>query len=105
MDSEEPKLTCLLTTPELQRRKATVIKSLKEKIRGHEEHDDGFAFQFQTTDGLLDELAEFIKTERACCPFFVFRLRVAADGGDTWLELSGPPGVKEFIRTEIGFIT
>lgn len=104
MAERNPKLCCLLTSPELQQRKATVLKSLKEKVRGHEEHDDGFAFQFTTTDDLMDELAELIKTERACCPFFVFKLRVAADGGDTWLQLSGPPGVKDFIRHEIGFV-
>lgn len=89
----------------MQQRKDTVLKSLQQKIEGHEEHDDGFAFRFKTTDALMDELAEFIKTERACCPFFVFKLRVAADGGDTWLQLSGPPGVKDFIKQEIGFVS
>lgn len=105
MAPEKPKLCCLLTTPELQRRKATVLKALQQKIVESEEHTDGFAFRFHTTDELMDELAEFIKTERACCPFFVFRLRVDADGGDTWLELSGPEGAKEFIRVELGMLS
>jgi len=104
MSNDEPKLCCLLTSPELQRRKATVLKKLQSKIVAHEEHPDGFAFRFLTTDVLMDELAEFVKTERACCPFFDFKLRIAPQGGDTWLELSGPAGVKDFIRSELGFL-
>ena len=48
-------------------------------------------------------LGSFIKTERLCCNFFVFTLTASSDTKLTWLELSGPVGVKDFIKHEIDF--
>jgi hypothetical protein len=50
----------------------------------------------------LTALAEWDRLERRCCPFFDFNIEVEGDEGPTWLTLSGPSGVKEFIRLEIG---
>ena len=46
-------------------------------------------------------LAEFIKTERRCCEFFVFGLSVSGDKSEIWLELTGPEGTKDFISSEL----
>ncbi|MEM6735340.1 MAG: hypothetical protein AAF620_04650 [Bacteroidota bacterium] len=94
-------LTCKLTTPELQERKETILKSLKAQIVQKQELENGYAFEFPGTDEILDELSEFIKTERACCDFFVFRLSINGDKSETWLELIGPEGAKDFISTEL----
>lgn len=51
---------------------------------------------------MVDELTEFIKTERNCCKFFSFGLTVAGDKSSAYLELTGPEGVKEVIREELG---
>lgn len=95
-------LSCKLATPELQRRKETVIASLKQQVLEKKELEDGYAFRFPGTDEVLDELAEFIKTERACCSFFTFGLSVSGDKGETWLELTGIEGSKNFITAELG---
>jgi hypothetical protein len=50
----------------------------------------------------LTALAEWVRLERKCCPFFTFAIEVEGVTGATWLTLSGPPGVKEFIRLELG---
>ena len=60
------------------------------------------AFNFPGTDKVLDELTEFIKTERACCDFFTFALSVSGDQSEAWLKLTGAEGVKEFITSELG---
>ncbi|MBS4027536.1 MAG: hypothetical protein KGZ58_02770 [Ignavibacteriales bacterium] len=96
-------LSCKLTTPELQKRKETVIASLKQQILDKKELQDGYAFKFAGTDEILDELTEFIKTERACCDFFTFGLSVSGDKSEAWLELTGVDGAKDFITTELGF--
>src|SRR4051812_1146362 len=67
-------LTCKLTTPELRKRKETVIASLKKQMLQKKELKNGYAYKFAGTDKIIDELAEFVKTERACCDFFVFNL-------------------------------
>jgi hypothetical protein len=62
---------------------------------------NGFAYKFEGSDSMLDELVTFIKTERACCDFFSFKLSVSGDQSETWLEITGPAGAKDFIAKEL----
>jgi hypothetical protein len=101
--NEQAKLTCKLTTPELQQRKKTVIAELKNQVLEKGETDNGFKYKFDGSDKMLDLLNSFIKTERMCCDFFVFTLTASSDAKFTWLELSGPVGTKDFIKNEIDF--
>lgn len=96
-------VTCKLTSPELQKRKETVIASLKQQIIEKKELKNGYAFRFSGSDKMLDELTEFIKAEIECCDFFTFGLTISGDKNEVWLELSGEEGVKDFITLEIGF--
>ncbi len=100
---EETKLSCKLTTPELQQRKKTVIGELKNQVLEKTETDKGFKYKFNGSDKMLDLLNSFIKTERLCCSFFVFNLTASSDNSFAWLELSGPEGTKDFIKHEIEF--
>jgi len=92
---------CSLTTPEMQQRKATVLASLKKQVVEKKELPDGFAYKFSGEDRVLDELMEFIKTERQCCKFFVFNLSISGDKSEIWLELTGVDGVKDVIANEL----
>ena len=100
-ENKSSDLPCKLTTAELRERKETVLKSLKNKVIQKKELENGYAFEFPGTDEILDELTEFIKTERACCDFFVFGLSIRGDKNEAWLELTGPEGAKDFISTEL----
>ena len=93
-------LHCKLSTPALQLRKATVISKLRAVLSGKTELSNGFAYTFEASDEILDQLNEFIKTERICCDFFSFQLTIA--GENATLALTGPDGVKDFLTTEIG---
>lgn len=95
--------TCKLTSQELRERKNTVLMKLREKITEKKELEHGYAFKFPGTDAMLDELIEFIKTERECCDFFLFNLTISGNKKEIWLELTGPEGTKEFIVTELEF--
>lgn len=97
------KLACKLTTPELQERKRTVVAELKQLLLEKTELTNGYRYRFEGSDVLVDLLTAFIKTERMCCPFFVFTLTVAGEGGSALLDLTGEEGVKEFIDQEIEF--
>lgn len=100
---ERAKLTCKLTTPELQQRKKTVVAELKKLVVEKKELENGYKYTFEGSDKMLDLLNSFIKTERLCCDFFVFTLTASSDTKFAWLELTGPEGVKEFIQFEIEF--
>ena len=72
-------LTCKLTTPELRRRKATVIAELKALVLSRIELANGYVYTFKSKDDILDKLTDFIKTERMCCDFLTFQLTVFED--------------------------
>ena len=93
------KPTCKLTTPELQKRKATVIAELKALVVGRRELSNGYRYEFDGTDEILDNLNKFIKTERMCCDFFTFQLTV--EDNKALLNITGPEGVKEFLNDEV----
>jgi hypothetical protein len=97
----ETALTCKLTTPELRERKATVIASLKKQVIEKKELKNGYAYKFTGSDNTVDEIANFIKTERMCCDFFTFNMSVTGDKKEAWLEITGPKGAKDFITTEL----
>ena len=85
---------------EVQRaRHAAVLQTLRQSLVETRELDDGFAFCYPSDSLLL--AAEFISRERLCCPFFNFKLELAADDGPLWLHLTGPEGVKAFLQAEL----
>lgn len=94
-------LSCRLTTPELDQRKATVLASLRKQILEQKELENGYAFKFPGNDKMIDELTEFAKTERNCCDFFTFNISITGDKNFVWMEIVGPKEAKQFIKTEL----
>jgi hypothetical protein len=101
--TERAKLTCKLTTPELRERKRTVIAELKTLVKERKEEKNAVSYKFESSEKNIDLVSNFIKSERLCCDFFEFSLQVKSDSQFMWLTLSGPEGVNEFIREEVGF--
>jgi hypothetical protein len=99
--NKKGELTCKLTTPELTERKATVIASLRKQILTTKELKNGFPYKFTGSDIMVDELAAFVKTERECCDCFIFNLSISSDKSEAWLEITGPKGVKDFVKAEL----
>lgn len=94
-------LSCKLTDPELRKRKEEVLASIKMKVLSKQELSDGYKYEFDGSDTVLDELVSFIKTERLCCDFFHFSIDIAGDGTSSRLSITGPAGAKDFINTEL----
>jgi len=46
----------------------------------------------------LTAAAKMIDAERQCCRFLRFVVVVEEDGGDMWLEVTGPEGTAEFLE-------
>lgn len=95
-------LTCKLMPEDMRLRKETILKSLKTKVLEKKELPNGYAFRFPGSDAMVDELVEFIKTERECCDFFIFNLSISGDKSEAWLELTGVEGSKDFVTEELG---
>ena len=62
----------------------------------------GYEFQFRPEKVSVAELAEWVVAENKCCPFFYFHIDLEKRGRLVCLGLTGPEGVKAFIREEFG---
>jgi hypothetical protein len=70
--------------------------------RGVRELPDGYEFQFPGDTSTLQQVNDWIVTERLCCPFFDFDLRLGRENGTIALRLTGRKGTKEFIKADFG---
>lgn len=101
VEDSSAEIVCKLTSPELRKRKETVIADLKKLIIQKEELENGYAYKFPGTDQILDTLMEFVKAERACCNFFTYHLAISGDKKEVWLQLTGSDKAKDFIVSEL----
>lgn len=100
----ESPFVCDLTalTADQRARHAVLTKELREIIQEIQELPDGYAARFPMEPAMQLGLAEFITLERLCCPCFTLALEAQREQGSLWLKVTGPEGVKPFIRTEFG---
>ncbi len=77
---------------------ALARRLLTEAVQETRELPDGYALRFAPAE--FASLAEFIASERLCCPFFTFAVELSPGQGPLWLRLTGPEGVKDFIQAE-----
>jgi len=103
--NQSNELSCKLSSKKLVKRKMTVLNNLKNQVLETKELNNGYAFRFPGSDDVLDQLNEFIKSERTCCDFFIYGLSISGDKSEAWLELTGPEGAKEFISEELGLVS
>jgi len=68
--------------------------------RSTDELADGFEFEFPADAAVYQLLAEWVGGQRLCCPFFDTDLHVEKEGGPLRLRLTGPEGVKQFIKAD-----
>ena len=96
-------VACTLSEPELQARRTGVLAAIRRDQQEARWLPDGVALRFAPQPDRLATLATFIDLERRCCAFLHFRLTVEPGGaGAIWLELTGPPGTREFLAAELG---
>jgi hypothetical protein len=72
----------------------TLFAAVQEK----RELTNGYAFRLPPADFMA--AAEWVSSERKCCPFFAFQLELSKDQGPLWLRITGVEGVKPFIVEE-----
>ena len=94
-------VACTLIEPELAARRAGVLAAIRRDQQEARWLPDGLALRFAAEPDRLATLAAFIALEHRCCAFLRFRLTVEPGGGPIWLELSGPPGTRDFLAAEL----
>jgi hypothetical protein len=76
--------------------------ALRTRVKNVRELPDGYEFQFPADPETFRLAAEWIAGEHLCCPFFDIELKQERENGSLWIRLSGRPGVKQFIRADLG---
>ena len=99
--TEKKVIACKLTNSEFKKRKEQVIATLKNKILDRQELQDGYRYKFEGSDKIVDEVVDFVKTERLCCDFFAFNLSFI--GNNLWLTISGPEAQGILLKLKLIF--
>ena len=97
MESISLPVACSLTDAQLQERRRDVLQKLRSAVAEALETEDGYVYQFPSKAVALTELANLIELEHDCCPFLTFSLTVEPGAAPIRLEITGPPGTKEFL--------
>jgi hypothetical protein len=63
--------------------------------------ESGEGFVFALPGGEYDAVTRFVAKERLCCPFLTFVVTARAEAPEVELRITGPTGVKDFIRAEL----
>ena len=88
-----------LAPAERKRHFEEVTPALKKQVKGLQELEQGYAFEFPLS--ALPLAAEWVMREHLCCPFLEITIRIEPEkNGKAWLQITGKPGVKEFVRAE-----
>ena len=96
---KELPIACELTPAELEARRMGLLQALLAQATERVPLSDGFRWRFAPSTQVLMTAVKTIDAERRCCRFLKFVLTTEADGGDVWLEVTGPDGTREFLST------
>ena len=96
-DMADLPIVCTLSPDALQARRRGLLSSLLRRVEGQEDLPDGLRLRFRPSAETLAAVASAVEDERHCCRFLRFGITVEPDGGPIILELTGPPGTREFI--------
>ena len=90
-------VACTLTPEALRTRRKGLFMELVRRAERREDLADGLRLEFAPSAGTVALIAQAVEAERHCCRFLRFRMTVEPDGGAVFLELTGPPGTREFV--------
>ena len=90
-------IACTLSPDALKTRRAGLLAGLFQRAEHHELTELGIRMRFAPATGVVAAIARVVDAERQCCRFLRFAMSVEPDGGPILLELTGPPGTREFL--------
>ena len=92
-------IVCTLTPGEMQERKASLLPGILARADGIEPLAQGYRVRFAASSETLQAIAAMIDAERRCCRFLRFQLTIEPDEGPLVLDVTGPPGTRDFLAT------
>jgi hypothetical protein len=90
-------IACTLSPAALRARREGLLAQLLRRAVEHQELPNGHRLRFAASEEMLAIIAHTVEAERQCCRFLRFQITVEPDDGPISVELSGPPGTREFV--------
>jgi hypothetical protein len=90
-------IVCTLTPAARRVRRDGLLAALLRRAEDQELSPQGYRLRFAPTGETLFTIARTVDAERQCCRFLRFGITIEPDEGPIFLELSGPPGTREFV--------
>lgn len=90
-------VACTLSPAALKARKENLLATLLQRADAHQEIADGYRLRFASEGDVLSLIARAVDAERQCCRFLRFTVTVEPDDGPISVDLTGPPGTREFL--------
>lgn len=90
-------VVCTLDPAALKARREGLLSDLVRRAEARQDLPEGQRLRFAATADTLAAIARTIEAEHHCCRFLRFQITVEPDSGPIWLELTGPPGTREFV--------
>ena len=89
-------------TPEERTVYGALSRKLFAAAEEKRELDNGYSYRLAAQKVSISEIAQWVTFERRCCPFFNLQIEAEPNEGPVWLRITGPAGIKEFIKAETG---
>jgi hypothetical protein len=90
-------VACTLSPAALHTRREDLLNALLRRPKERRELPKGYSLRFSGEGDLLAEIARTVDNERKCCRFLRFAVTVEPDNGPITVDLTGPPGTREFL--------
>jgi hypothetical protein len=91
-------IACSLDAAALTARREGLLSGLVQQASERRDVPDGLQLRFTPDDRILGDIAQAVNAERLCCRFLRFTVNVEPGEGPITLDLTGPPGTREFIN-------
>ena len=92
-------IACRLPGTEFKEREATLLSEFRHVVTTIVELPHGYAFHINSDEKSLLLAARLLAAERSCCPFLTFELIAHPNLGPVVVQVTGPAGAKEFLKT------
>ena len=90
-------IVCTLGPPALAARREGLLSDLMRRADDHQDLTEGHRLRFSGDGDTFGAIARAVDAGRQCCRFLRFQITVEPDGGPVWLDLTGPPGTRDFL--------
>jgi hypothetical protein len=92
-------IACTLSSGDLARRQAELRSGVLAAADAVEVLPSGLRWRFASSPEIVTQLARLIEAERQCCRFLRFRLDAEPGLAGVTLDVTGPEGTGDFLRT------